>query len=106
MPPTGSASALALAVGVSSKAMVAMALWRRLTKRVKRLEGAETHPNDPLLILSWIGALMVTMFLTEAFAIAAEPLDRTGMALATLAHRGMTTPNPKAPSSPGNKAQP
>jgi len=43
-------------------AMVAMALWRRLTKRVPRLEGAETHPNDPLLILSWIGALMVTMF--------------------------------------------
>ena len=60
-------------------AMVAMALWRRLTKRVKRLEGAETHPNDPLLILSWIGALMVTMFLTEAFAIAAEPLHLAGM---------------------------
>ena len=60
-------------------AMVAMALWRRLTKRVTRLEGAETHPNDPLLILSWIGALMVTMFLTEAFAIAAEPLHLAGM---------------------------
>jgi len=60
-------------------AMVAMALWRRLTKRVKRLEGAETHPNDPLLILSWIGALMVTMFLTEAFAIVAEPVALGGM---------------------------
>ncbi|MGA1417248.1 MAG: heterodisulfide reductase-related iron-sulfur binding cluster [Gemmatimonadaceae bacterium] len=60
-------------------AMVAMALWRRLTKRVKRLEGAETHPNDPLLILSWIGALMVTMFLTEAFAIIAEPVALGGM---------------------------
>ncbi|HRN52708.1 MAG TPA: heterodisulfide reductase-related iron-sulfur binding cluster [Gemmatimonadaceae bacterium] len=43
-------------------AMVGMALWRRLTHRVPRLEGAETHPNDPLLILSWIAALMITMF--------------------------------------------
>ncbi|MBX7118849.1 MAG: 4Fe-4S dicluster domain-containing protein [Gemmatimonadaceae bacterium] len=54
-------------------AMVSFALWRRLTKQVKRLEGAETHPNDPLLILSWIAALMVTMFLSEAFAFASEP---------------------------------
>jgi Fe-S oxidoreductase len=46
---------------------VAFALWRRLTKRVQRLLGRETHPNDPLLILTWIGALMVTMFGTEAF---------------------------------------
>ncbi len=53
-------------------AMVAMALWRRLTKRVPRLQGAETHPNDPLLILAWIGALMVTMFLSEGFHFAAE----------------------------------
>jgi Fe-S oxidoreductase len=42
---------------------VAFALFRRLTHRVRRLQGAETHPNDPLLILTWIGALMVTMFL-------------------------------------------
>jgi Fe-S oxidoreductase len=55
-------------------AMVAFALWRRLTKRVPRLQGAETHPKDPLLILSWIGALMITMFLSEAFLIASEPL--------------------------------
>jgi ferredoxin len=54
-------------------AMVAMALWRRLTKRVPRLMGAETHPNDPLLILAWIGALMVTMFLSEAFHFVALP---------------------------------
>jgi Fe-S oxidoreductase/nitrate reductase gamma subunit len=54
-------------------AAVSMALWRRLTKRVPRLQGAETHPNDPLLILSWIGALMVTMFLSEAFHFVAEP---------------------------------
>jgi hypothetical protein len=41
---------------------VAFALFRRLTKRVQRLLGKETHPGDPLLILTWIGALMVTMF--------------------------------------------
>jgi Fe-S oxidoreductase len=54
-------------------AMISMALWRRLTKRVPRLQGAETHQNDPLLILSWIGALMVTMFLSEAFHLVAVP---------------------------------
>jgi Fe-S oxidoreductase len=59
--------------GLIVLAMVSMALWRRLTKRVPRLQGAETHPNDPLLILSWIGALMVTMFLAEAFHFAAWP---------------------------------
>ncbi len=55
-------------------AAVAFALFRRLTKRVQRLLGAETHPNDPLLILSWIGALMVTMFLSTAFLFVAEPV--------------------------------
>jgi Fe-S oxidoreductase len=44
---------------------VGFALFRRLTHRVKRLLGAEAHANDPLLILSWIGALMVTMFLSH-----------------------------------------
>lgn len=54
-------------------AMVGMALWRRLTKRVPRLLGAETHPNDPLLILSWIAALMLTMFGAEVFEILGNP---------------------------------
>jgi Fe-S oxidoreductase len=54
-------------------AMISMALWRRLTHRVPRLEGAETHPNDPLLILSWIGSLMVTMFAAEVFEILGNP---------------------------------
>ncbi len=47
-------------------AAVAFALFRRLTHRVRRLLGKETHPGDPLLILTWIGALMVTMFLEAA----------------------------------------
>lgn len=51
---------------------VTFALWRRLTRRVPRLQGAETHPNDPLLILAWIGALMLTMFGYEAFHLAGE----------------------------------
>jgi Fe-S oxidoreductase len=56
---------------------VAFALWRRLTHRVKRLQGAETHANDPLLILSWIGLLMVTMFFAESFEMVAFPEHAT-----------------------------
>ncbi|MCC7195575.1 MAG: (Fe-S)-binding protein [Gemmatimonadaceae bacterium] len=56
---------------------VSFALWRRLTKRIKRLQGTETHPNDPLLILAWIGALMVTMFGAESFKLASEGLAAT-----------------------------
>lgn len=50
---------------------VGTALTRRLTGSVKRLKGAETHPNDPLLILSWIAMLMLTMFGSEAFHMVA-----------------------------------
>jgi Fe-S oxidoreductase len=56
---------------------LSMALFRRLTKRIKRLQGAETHPNDPLLILSWIAALMLTMFMAEAFHMVANPESAT-----------------------------
>jgi Fe-S oxidoreductase len=59
--------------GIVVLAAVGMALWRRLTKRVARLQGAETHAGDPLLILSWIALLMVTMFGTHAFEILLEP---------------------------------
>ncbi|HEY5492156.1 MAG TPA: (Fe-S)-binding protein [Gemmatimonadaceae bacterium] len=54
-------------------AAVAFALFRRLTHRVRRLQGAETHANDPLFILSWIGVLMVTMFLAESFHMVSHP---------------------------------
>ncbi len=47
-------------------AAVSFALWRRLSHRVRRLQGRETHPGDPLLILSWIAALMITMFAMQA----------------------------------------
>lgn len=58
---------------------VGFALFRRLTRRVQRLLGDETHPNDPLLILSWIASLMVTMFLATAFLLAAEPVELAAM---------------------------
>ena len=58
---------------------VSFALFRRITKRVKRLMGAETHPNDPLLILSWIGALMITMFGDQAMAMVANPEPGIGL---------------------------
>ena len=51
-------------------AAVAFALYRRLTHRVRRLMGKETHPGDPLLILSWIGALMITLLVTFASVVA------------------------------------
>jgi Fe-S oxidoreductase len=60
--------------GVLVLAAVSFALFRRLTKRVKRLLGKETHANDPLLILSWIGALMITMFASHATTGAAQEL--------------------------------
>lgn len=76
-------------------AAVAFALFRRLTGRVQRLSGAETHPNDPLLILSWIGALMVTMFGTESLTTIAEGAHGTALrplsdALAGLLAGGVT----------------
>ena len=60
-------------------AAVGFALFRRLTKRVARLLGAETHPNDPLLILAWIAALMVTMFLASALWQVIDPASPQSM---------------------------
>jgi ferredoxin len=59
--------------GVLVLAAVALALTRRLTRSVPRLQGGEAHEGDPLLILSWIGALMITMFGAHAFEIIADP---------------------------------
>ncbi len=79
---------------------VGFALFRRLTRRVKRLLGAETHPNDPLLILAWIAALMVTMFAAGALLMVAQP-DRETLVkpLTFLLSRlltGMNTPAAEA----------
>jgi Fe-S oxidoreductase len=61
-------------------AAVALALWRRLTRSVPRLQGAEAHQNDPLLILSWIGLLMVTMFGAHAFELVLDPTSSHNVA--------------------------
>jgi Fe-S oxidoreductase len=58
--------------GVLVIGAVAVALTRRLTHSVPRLQGGEAHEGDPLLILSWIGALMITMFGAHAFEIVAN----------------------------------
>jgi Fe-S oxidoreductase len=52
---------------------VAFALYRRLVIHPKRLQGDGTHQGDALLILSMIGGLMVTMFLTNAFELVLDP---------------------------------
>jgi Fe-S oxidoreductase len=70
-------------------AALAMALWRRLTRRVPRLLGPETHQNDPLLILSWIALLMITMFGTHAFELLVEPGSPHGAKPISVALAGM-----------------
>ncbi len=52
---------------------VAWLLYRRLVIRPKRLQGDKLEQWDALLILSMIGALMVTLFLLNAFGIVAAP---------------------------------
>ncbi|HEU4643022.1 MAG TPA: (Fe-S)-binding protein [Gemmatimonadaceae bacterium] len=59
--------------GVLVIAAVAFAFYRRLVIHPKRLQGDHLEQKDALLILGAIGALMVTMFLANAFQIAAEP---------------------------------
>jgi len=77
-------------------AAVAFALWRRLTHRVPRLEGAEAHAGDPVLILSWIGALMVTMFAAEAFAMALEGSTHASRPLSAALASALATADPAA----------
>jgi Fe-S oxidoreductase len=59
--------------GVLVLGAVAYAFYRRLVLRPKRLRGDGLDQLDAFIILGAIGALMVTMFLANAFQIAAEP---------------------------------
>jgi Fe-S oxidoreductase len=61
--------------GVLVIGAVTFALWRRLVVHPKRLQGDGTHQADALIILSMIGALMVTMFLVNAYELAGSPAD-------------------------------
>ena len=59
--------------GVLVLLAIAFALFRRLVLRPRRLQGDGLEQLDAIVILSAIGALMVTMFLTNAFLLVNEP---------------------------------
>jgi Fe-S oxidoreductase len=52
---------------------IGFAFYRRLVLHPKRLEGDKLEHTDALIILSMIGLLMLTLLLTNAFALAANP---------------------------------
>jgi Fe-S oxidoreductase len=52
---------------------IAFAFFRRLVLHPKRLEGDKLEHTDALIILAMIGMLMVTLLLTNAFALVANP---------------------------------
>jgi Fe-S oxidoreductase/nitrate reductase gamma subunit len=59
--------------GVLVLAAVAFALFRRLVIRPRRLQGDGLEQADAIVILSAIAALMLTMFLANAFLLVNEP---------------------------------
>jgi Fe-S oxidoreductase/nitrate reductase gamma subunit len=59
--------------GVLVLLAVAFALYRRLVLRPRRLQGDGLEQADAIVILTAIAALMVTMFLTNAFLLVNEP---------------------------------
>ncbi|MDQ6887606.1 MAG: heterodisulfide reductase-related iron-sulfur binding cluster [Gemmatimonadota bacterium] len=54
-------------------AAIAFAFYRRLVIRPKRLSGDHLEQVDAFIILAAIGGLMITMFLTNALLLIAEP---------------------------------
>ena len=52
---------------------IGFAFFRRLVLRPRRLEGDKLVHTDALIILTMIGMLMVTLLLTNAFSILANP---------------------------------
>ena len=54
-------------------AAIVFAFYRRLVLHPKRLEGDKLEHTDALIILSMIGMLMLTLLLTNAFTIVANP---------------------------------
>ena len=59
--------------GVLVLLAVAFAIFRRLVLRPRRLSGDGLEQADAIVILSAIAALMITMFLTNAFLLVNEP---------------------------------
>jgi Fe-S oxidoreductase len=54
-------------------AAIVFAFYRRLVLHPKRLEGDKLEHTDALIILAMIGMLMLTLLLTNAFTIVANP---------------------------------
>lgn len=54
-------------------AAVAVLLYRRIVVKPKRLQGDRVHSRDAILILSMIGALMVSLLSLGAFEFAVHP---------------------------------
>ncbi|HEY5086599.1 MAG TPA: (Fe-S)-binding protein [Gemmatimonadaceae bacterium] len=58
-------------------AAVAVLLYRRIVVKPKRLQGDKVHSGDAILILSMIGALMVSLLSLGAFSFALHPDSAT-----------------------------
>jgi len=58
-------------------AAVAVLLYRRIVVKPKRLQGDKVHSGDAILILSMIGALMVSLITLGAFGFALHPDSST-----------------------------
>ena len=56
---------------------VSVLLFRRLVVKPRRLQGDKVHSGDAVFILSMIAALMVTLVLTGALTVAADPSRAT-----------------------------
>ena len=56
---------------------VALLLYRRIVVKPKRLQGDKVHSGDAILILSMIGALMVSLLSLGAFEFALHPVSGT-----------------------------
>ena len=61
------------AFGILVLGAIAFAYYRRLVIRPRRLQGDKLEQKDALLILGLIAALMITMFLSNAFLLVTEP---------------------------------
>lgn len=74
---------------------VSVLLFRRLVVKPRRLQGDKVHSGDAVFILSMIAALMVTLLLTGALTVAADPSRATfAQPLATGLGRALTGLDP------------
>ena len=80
------------AFGLLVLAAVGALLYRRLVVKPRRLQGDGLEHWDALFILSMIGGLMVTMFLTNAFMLAIDPAEVSRAKVISLGVGGAIAP--------------